>query len=381
MERINRKARILVTQPYGIGDALFMLPFLKALKEGLRAEALDLILGSRTRQILEHCPYVDGIFVIDKDKWRAQGKIRTLAEKWRLFRILQRKNYTHFVDLSMQPEYGFWAKYLLFIPERIGFNYKKRNRFLRRSLHIPDEGFIKKNMVEYFSDLAQLAGVEIKNKKAEFDLPPSYTERLKELIVSRGGRGEDYIVLSPGGGVTWGKDASRKHWPIEHFAALVGLLKARGVSFGGVVVLGIKSESELGEILEKNLDVRVVNLCGETDLMEAAAAIRMSKLFIGNDGGLVHLASSQDVPIVALYGPADPAVYGPYPEKDNVAKISKNLSCQPCYRAFRYDADCAAVSCLNDLSPEEVLLRLENLCFFQKIADAPTQARGTQNGC
>lgn len=381
MERINRKVRILLTQPYGIGDALFMLPFLKALKEQLGAEALDVILGSRTRQILEHCPYVDEIFVIDKDKWRAQGKMRTLAEKWHLFRILKRKNYALFIDLSMQPEYGFWAKFLLLIPERIGFNYKKRNRFLRRSLDIPDEGFSQKNMVEYFSDLARLAGVEIRNKKAEFNLPPSYSGKAKGLIASKGGRGKHYIVLSPGGGVTWGKDAHRKHWPIEHFAAFVGLLKARGVIFDCVVVLGIKSEFTLGEFLKKNLDVCVVNLCGETDLMEAAAVIRMSKLFIGNDGGLVHLASSQDAPIIALYGPADPAVYGPYPEKDNVAIISKNLSCQPCYQGFRYDAHCTAVSCLTGLSPDEVLLRLENLGFFQKTTDAPAHARGIQNGC
>ena len=44
-------------------------------------------------------------------------------------------------------------------------------------------------------------------------------------------------------------------------------------------------------------------LAGETSLAETAAILEMSSLFIGNDGGLVHLARALEVPLAAFYGP------------------------------------------------------------------------------
>src|SRR5512142_1539293 len=124
--------RILITQPYGIGDAIFMLPFLAALRQQKDVDRLDVILGSRTRILFENSHLVNDISVIDKDKWKSQGAVRTLFEKLGLLVKFQRRHYTLCVDLSMQPEYAFWAKYVLRIPVRAGFNYKGRNRFLNR---------------------------------------------------------------------------------------------------------------------------------------------------------------------------------------------------------------------------------------------------------
>ena len=362
------KEKILVVQPYGIGDALFMLPLLKALKQQKNTGCIDLILGSRTRQILENFSYVDDIFVIDKDKWHAQGKIRTLLEKLKLFMELNRKRYTIFIDFSMQPEYAFWAKFLLRIPFRSGFDYKKKNRFLNHPLSLPMEGFANKHVIEYTSDLGKILGVEILDKKPELNVSGALLQKTKDMLISIGMVPGKYIVVSPGGGATWGRDAYFKQWPIENFNQFIVLIKKR-IDFSGVVVLGLKKEILLGEYLRNNLVLKVANLCSETDLMTAAALIKLSKLFLGNDGGLVHLAVTQDTPIIAFYGPADLNVYGAYPDKDNIAKLSKNLPCQPCYKSFRYKKDCKSLSCLKDFTPQEVFDKLEKIDFFKKCGD------------
>jgi len=360
------KNKILVIQPYGIGDALFMLPLLKVLKAQKNTERIDLILGSRTSSIVNNSGSCDEIFVIDKDKWRAQGKIKTLLDKLRLFLKLQNKKYTIFVDLSMQPEYAFWAKFFLHIPFRTGFNYKRKNRFLNHPLCLPPEGFVDKHVIEYYCDLGRILGVNIFDKKPELIVPKDLLQKTKDMLISLGIGSCKYIVVSPGGGVTWGRDAYFKQWPIESFRQLIELIKKR-MNFSGVVILGIKKEIPLGEYLKNNLGLKVANLCSETDLMTAAALIKLSSLFLGNDGGLVHLAVTQDIPIIAFYGPADLNVYGAYPDKDNIAKLSKNLPCQPCYKGFRYDQECNNQACLKDLAPKEVFDNLEKKGFFEKL--------------
>ena len=72
--------KILVAQPFGIGDALFVTPFLRALKEEAHAERVDMILGSRTREIFETNPFVDRIFTVDMDRLRERGKVKSFFD-------------------------------------------------------------------------------------------------------------------------------------------------------------------------------------------------------------------------------------------------------------------------------------------------------------
>jgi len=346
--------RIIVVQPYGIGDAIFMLPFLKALREQKEVERLDVIIGSRTREILENSALVDSIYVIDKDIWKARGRWFALKDKVRLFREFRRRRYTVFVDLSMQPEYGFWAKYLLGIPVRAGFNYKKRNRFLNRPLHLPAQGFQGKHMVEFYDELAGLLGYSITDRKPHLAVSDQRTASVTQTLFLPNGVSGRYVVVAPGGGDTWGKEARYKHWPVAHFAALLRSLRQRGF-MDAVVVLGAGHDAEIGSLLKSSLEGPVANLCGATNIMQAVAICKGAALFIGNDGGLVHLASTQDIPLVAFYGPADPLVYGPFPRQDIFLEVSRKLPCQPCYKSFRFNKDCADLTCLTGLSAQDVL--------------------------
>ena len=346
--------RILITQPYGLGDAVFMLPFLKALRDHKEVGRIDVILGHRTREILENSGLVDDIFVIDKDVWKAQGYWYALRDKWRLFLALRHRRYTIFVDLSMQPEYGFWAKYLLGIRVRAGFNYKRRNRFLNRPLHLPVEGFQGKHMIEFFVELAGLLDCRLLDRKPLLSVSDELAASVAEDLLRPNGISGRYAVVSPGGGVTWGRDARYKHWPVAHFVELLRRLRQKGC-FDGVVVLGAGHEVEIGVSLKRSLEGPVANLCGRTGIMQAVAVCKGAAVFIGNDGGLVHLAATQDIPVVAFYGPADPLVYGPYPRQKNFLEVSKGLACQPCYKGFRYNKECGNIACLNDLAPADVL--------------------------
>ena len=53
------------------------------------------------------------------------------------------------------------------------------------------------------------------------------------------------------------------------------------------------------------------NLCGKLNLIEVAAHLKKCKIFIGNDSGLMHIASAMDIPTLGLFGPSLDSRYSP----------------------------------------------------------------------
>jgi len=349
-------------QPYGLGDALFITPVLRALRNLPSVERVDLLLGSRTEPVFQNNPHVDRIFSIDKDRWRRLGK----GAVWKDLVALRRelKGHDLLIDFSLQREYSFYGQFLFGIPRRIGFDYNSRGTFLTDALPIPG-GFEKRHAVDFYAELVRLIGLEIEDRFLEFYLSDADRDEanrfLRENSVSASSR---YVVVAPGGGESWGKDAIFKRWPVSFFRETLTHLKKQ-IDFEGIIVLGSRDERELGEEIKKESELPVINLSGEPSLGGAAALLEKASLFLANDGGLVHLAHALRVPLIAFYGPVDPKVYGPHPPSPRaLAVVKKNLPCRPCYGRFRYNSACADRECLTALSPGEVFEFLDRKNFW-----------------
>ena len=51
-------------------------------------------------------------------------------------------------------------------------------------------------------------------------------------------------------------------------------------------------------------------------MSELAVVLEESDVYVGNDSGITHLAAAVGIPVVALFGPSDPDMWGP--RGDNV---------------------------------------------------------------
>ncbi|MFZ5801804.1 MAG: glycosyltransferase family 9 protein [Candidatus Omnitrophota bacterium] len=360
--------RVLVIQPYGIGDLLFITPVLRALRLLPGIERVDLILGSRTEAVVRDNPHVDEVLSLDRDLFVTQdlsGKIREMAA---LGRKLRARRYDLLLDYSFRDEFGFFGLFFLGIPVRAGYARRRRGIFHNVRLPIP-QGFEGRPVAEYAAQLAERAGVPVEDRFLEFYLRPDIRTRAREKVFGKNGGRESYGVLSLGGGESWGKDAFFKRWPPAFFAALTEKLCVE-VPFSSLVLVGSQKEFPLGEAFRSDHRRTVYNQCGTLELEETAAIIEGALFFIGNDGGLVHLAHSLRTPVVALYGPADPVVYGPYPASpEAIAVYRGELECRPCYKNFRYKEDCATRECLEALTPETVWESLQSQRFPHILRD------------
>ena len=103
-----------------------------------------------------------------------------------------------------------------------------------------------------------------------------------------------------------------KVWSTDNFAALIRkILDFKDLKGSRVILVGGPGEESVGEDLGKKLlDIEPINLIGKP-ILPTAAVFSLSKIFIGNDSGLMHLSAATGIPTLGLFGPTDDKLYSP----------------------------------------------------------------------
>lgn len=132
-------------------------------------------------------------------------------------------------------------------------------------------------------------------------LPPQL--RLSEKLVRKGREalksvGRPMLAIHPGSG------SPRKNWPIDHFLLVAD--QARSAGLHPVFFLGEAEESIAKRLIADGWPVQ-----DRLDLLTLAGRLGAVDGYLGNDSGVTHLAAALGLPVVALFGPTDPAVWAP----------------------------------------------------------------------
>lgn len=134
-----------------------------------------------------------------------------------------------------------------------------------------------------------------------------------------------------------------KFWEDEKFAQLCDRIR-RELGLG-VILTG--SEAGPPEKIRALMKTRAVNLGGRTSLRELAFLYSRAALVVSTDSGPMHLAAAAGTPVVALFGPTDPARTGPYGPGHRI--VRKEIPCSPCFRKR-----CDDPRCMKEIGVEEV---------------------------
>jgi ADP-heptose:LPS heptosyltransferase len=135
------------------------------------------------------------------------------------------------------------------------------------------------------------------------------------------------VVLAPGGGTNPAMDLPEKRWLPTHFAALGDRLQAEFQA--SIVLLGGSGDQGLCAGVRQAMRGPAIDLSGPAPFAERGALLRRCALFVGNDSGPTHLAVAVGCPVVAIFGPTDPGLYGPY--NTRARTVRRPLPCSPCF--------------------------------------------------
>jgi heptosyltransferase-2 len=348
---MNSPKRILIINPFGIGDVLFTIPVISNLRKAYPDAFIGYLVNRRALPIVASNPKINQVYVYERDEFK-----KDLASSWiKLFGEIKNAHFDMAFDFSLNSTFGFLCM-ACGIDQRIGYDYRGRGRFLTDMISL--EGYEGKHVVDYYLDLISKLNIPVSAQNLEIVVDSDHQQWAKDWIKqNKIPTQRPIFAVIPGGGASWGKDSSYKRWPIEQYAALVDKIIAK--SKATVILMGDKNEQAVCQELTRLCSHPVYSAVGETTLLQMAALLKSCSLALVNDGGPLHVAVAVGIKTVSIFGPVDPVVYGPFPRNGHVV-IDRHLACQPCYRQFR-KASCEHLSCLRDLSVEEVFHQVERV--------------------
>ena len=147
---------------------------------------------------------------------------------------------------------------------------------------------------------------------------------------------DQYVIICPSAG----KPANR--WQASKFGELASILDLPAV------VIASGAEADIAREVVNSSKGNAISIAGKTGLKDLLPVIGQAKYFICNDTGPMHIAAALDVPVFAIFGPANPVRTGPYGSIHTV--IQKDLDCSPCYA----HTPCRHFRCMEGLTVAEV---------------------------
>jgi len=336
--------KILVVKPSSLGDVVHVLPVATALVQGISGCMVDWVVRPEYAELLEAHPAVRRVLLFDRKRWGdPRSAARTVAEVFDLVRSLRRESYHVVLDLQGLLRSGLIAM-ASGVRRRIGLASAREaaTLFYTESVPVPDP---RMHAVDRYRLVLGRLGVEGGEVRFDLTVPAAaaaWAERLLEDEAA--GKARPTVVLNPH--ARW----ETKEWLPDRWAAVADRLTAdTGAS---VFLVGGGEDREATAAVEAGVRSRVVNLAGGTTLVQLAALLARADLLVTCDSGPMHLAAAAGTPVLALFGPTDPARTGPYGSD---------------HRVLRGDADCAA--CLRRRCPKE-----ERVCMTSISTTAVVEA-------
>lgn len=302
--------RALVVRLSSIGDVVHTLPALAALHRA--GWETGWVVEPPARVLLEHNPLLDQ--VIAAPSRRAFDWLRAFAA----IGAVRARRYDAALDFQGLWKSAAWAR-LSGASRVLGWERAARReagseRLLRETVtRIGGGHVIDKNLA-----LLGPLGIDAVGLR-EFPLPfrPEAVARVDAFL--QGLPGDGLVVLNPGGG--W----ASKLWPAERFGQLAREL--RGMGLRAVVSFGPGEEALAARVVAASEGTAIRSF--PTTLLDYVELARRARLVVAADTGPLHLACAVGTPVVALFGPTEPARNGPFSADDVV--VRRVPGCAPCY--------------------------------------------------
>ena len=302
--------RLLIVRLSAMGDVIHTLPAAYALREAFPSAVIGWLIEERWAELLcapgsprrgrrsPQRPLADWVHTVNLTGWhKSLFSIPTLQQIATVWNDVRDAHYDVAVDLQgairsavLARRSGARAVYGAAEPRESAASLWYTRKVIASGTHVVEQNL---------SVAAAIAEKKVMLPRVELPRHVEAEERVRQRLSGQGIG--DFAILNPGAG--WGA----KRWPAERYGHVARRLAERGVR--SVLNYGPGEEKLVQEAAAVSAGAAVAMKFSITELI---ALTRRARLFIGGDTGPMHLAAALHVPVVAIFGPTDPARNGPY---------------------------------------------------------------------
>jgi heptosyltransferase-2 len=325
---LSGKKSILIIRLSSLGDILLTTPLLRTINKKFPDIKIDFILKEQYKEILQFNPYISKVY----EYKTGPGEKRTL------FRTLKKNRY----DLVIDLQHNFRSSRIrrAVSAPAVKFNKKTISKFLLVNF--------KYNRLRYSAPIAQryaevLDNFQLDEDGLDFYLPQSTKSQLGDF--------NKYIGFAPG------SRHLTKMWPKQYYAELGNLLMSKGYL---IVLFGGKSDLQICYELSIKIPGSI-NLCNDNKIFDTAIDMKKCRAIVCNDSGLMHIACSLKVFVLAIFG-STVKEFGFMPYNCNGLVLENlGLYCRPCTHVGRESCPEEHFRCMMELSSQSAFEKLNTI--------------------
>jgi heptosyltransferase-1 len=284
--------RFLVVRLGSLGDIVHTFPAVSGLRASFPSAEIIWLTHPRWVELVASSGLATEIWPVDS---RDLGSVR------RVLRKIRSAAWTTAIDYQ-----GLWKSatlpFLGRVARRIGFSSATIREFGVPILYTHRVACHATHIADQNGELTLSAGAANAVGGVTLHVAESDRELVRKQLAQQGA--DRYIVLSPGGG--W----RSKCWPTDRFGALCQRIRA-DLGLPCIINYGPGEEALAAAVQAASGDARPVAYDGEMGPL--MALLKGAQCIVGGDTGPLHLGVALGTPVVALFGPTDPARNGPYP--------------------------------------------------------------------
>ena len=332
--------KIIVTFLMHLGDLVLTTPFIHALRKAAPTADITYLVDEKLKDVVLHNPYIDHVWTIDK-----KGRDNHLRALWAMGQKITDGKFDVLINLHPNERCSF-IDAVARVPVKVGASHFLFRGFfdpcikLDRTLHAADM---------YLDVLTRLGVTHLEHRGLEVFPGKADYQKAEAFWQGAGLSPETGLV-----GFNIGSAVETKRWAPERFAEVADHFAGSGYK---VVYFGGAMDEEMVQEAVSHMKTVPVIATGAFGIGGLAAAMRRCSLIITNDSGPMHVAISQKVPIVAMYGPSNPKLYGPY-TKDAVI-VTAQPPCLGCAGGMKHKCD--DMQCMTCLTVAQVIEAAEKM--------------------
>jgi ADP-heptose:LPS heptosyltransferase len=341
--------RIVCLRLERLGDLLMIVTAIADLKASFPAASIDLVVGTWNREIAAAIPGVDRIETLDASWLSRNGTGRGVAGLMREAAHWRSRYYE--LAINFEPDIrGNLVMAAIGARWTAGYVSGGGAALLDTALDYDIRSHTSDNaraLVRAIAPDARSAG-----PPPTLTIPRANRDEAAQLLSRFNGARSIGIHVSGGRAI--------KQWPEARFREIAErLVRDREVA---IVLTGAEGDRAQVDVVRGGLPAaRVLDLTGSVSLLTVAAVLERLDLFVTGDTGPMHLAHAVGTPIVAIFGPSDPARYAPRGLRDRIVRV--DLACSPCNRIRVPPARCTGHTpdCLAGVDVASVMAAIDDV--------------------